>query len=267
LKHLFIYGTFLLFLSLGISACDQTTGPTEIFKDKSAIIDFDISPSDVQFSSTQDGIKDTTIQVTFEATTLNLDDDEQLTLYIVNRLNDEVLLQRTLEESSTENEFELTIPFETRTTFFSNYLVYLRISSDKSNSSYAQGNLKITGFSVIPPEILATNNPESVVRPSSGNVAASFRAKVLDEEGNDTIEGVYMRLVSQQTGDEVSGSPFQLYDNGENGGDITANDSTFTLTLQLNSSNQLQDYNLFYYAIDKGGLVSDTVQSTFRITE
>ena len=267
MKHLFIYGTLLAFLSLGFIACDQTAGPDEIFQDTSAIVNFEITPSEVNFTSANDGIKDITVQVSFEASTINLGNDEQLTLSVFNRSTDELVLQRTLTESSTANLYEETIPFETKTTFFSDYIVYLRISGDNSSTSYAQGKLKISGFSVVPPTIISVNNPESIIRPNQGNRAVAFQAKVFDDEGMDTIEGVYMRLISQQTGSEVSGSPFQLYDDGDNGGDPAANDSTFTLGLQINSSNQLQDYDLEYFAIDRGGLVSDTVKSTFSIIE
>jgi len=267
LKHLFIYGTLLAFISLGFIACDQTAGPGEIFQDKSAIVNFEITPSDVSFTPADDGIRDTTVQVSFEAMTINLEDNEQLTLSVFNRLSDELVLQRTLTESATTNRYEATIPFETKTTFFSDYIVYLRISGDNSSSSYAQGKLKISGFSVVPPEIVSVNNPEFIRRPNQGNRAVSFQAKVFDDEGMDTIEAVYMRLISQQTGSELSGSPFQLYDDGDSGGDPVANDSTFTLGLQINSSNQLQDYDLEYFAIDRGGLVSDTVKSTFSIIE
>ncbi len=170
--------------------------------------------------------------------------------------------------TGNENEYRLEIPFETRTTLFEEFKVIVLAQDQSGNFNYAEGSLNLLGFSEIPPEILDVDNPESLQRPAEGedDEPVPFLAKVTDEEGLDTIESVFMRLISRESG-EVTGSPFQLYDNGEAGGDVTANDSVFTRIFRFGSDNQLQTYDILYYAVDKGGLVSDTVKSTFSIVE
>lgn len=265
MKHLFIYGIFLLSISVGIIACDPTAGPEDILKDSPSITNLEISPSEVVFSSQNDGIKDTTVQVSFEVSVLNPGVSRQLTLSIIDRNSNDVVVQQTLDESSTDNQYQATVSFETRTTFFNEYVVYVRFANN-FNSSYAQGNLNIIGFSLVAPEILSANNPSSVSRPSSETNLYRFTAKVTDQEGIDTIEGVFVRIFNRATG-EVNSSPFTLYDDGSNGEDVSAGDSVYTAAFPVNPESQLQTFDLLYYAVDKGGLVSDTVQTTFTITQ
>lgn len=267
MKDLFIYTALLLVTSLGFISCDSTTSPEDIFRDKPAITDFTIAPQNVQFTSTADGVKDTTVQVTFLVEAVNLGDENPL-LTVTNRFSGETELEENFIATGNPNEYRLEIPFETRTTLFEEFKVIVLVQDRSGNFNYAEGSLNLLGFSEIPPEILEVSNPDSLQRPAEGedDEPVPFLAKVTDEEGLDTIESVFMRLISRESG-EVTGSPFQLYDNGEAGGDVTANDSVFTRVFRFGSDNQLQTYDILYYAVDKGGLVSDTVKSTFSIVE
>lgn len=264
MKHLFIYTILLLFLCIGFIACDSTTSPDEIFKEEPVITAFTISPNNVQFSSAQDGIKDTTVQVTFEVLANNLSNENSINLLFFDRITEETF-ERSMDRSN-EGEFLLELDFETKTTFFEEYIVNAQIESS-TTQSYAQGNLQLTGFSEEAPQILFAENEEELQRPAEGqpDEAVGFFAKVTDIEGMDTIEGVFIRLISQNSG-EVSGSPFRLYDDGTNG-DSTPNDSLFTRGFRFGSGNELQTYDVLYYAKDRGGLVSDTVKTTFSIVE
>ncbi|MEQ8525509.1 hypothetical protein [Gracilimonas sp.] len=266
MKQLFIY-TLLLFISLAALSCDSTTSPKDIFEDEPSILNFDVSPQNVQFTSGTDGVKDTTVVVSFTAITQNLADGVLPTITITDRVSEQVVLHQNMDGTSSDDEYQLEIPFETKTTFFLDYKVNVIVEeSDGSDFNYATASLKITGFSEVRPEILSAQNPETVQRPSSGTNLYRFTAKVTDEEGIDTIEGVFVRIFNRSSG-EVNSSPFTLYDDGENGEDISASDSVFTAAFPVNSGSQLQTFDLHYYAIDKGGLVSDTVKTTFSIVE
>ncbi|WP_421774585.1 hypothetical protein [Gracilimonas sp.] len=267
MKHLFIYTTFLLGSSIVFLSCDSTTSPKDIFEESPAIQDFNVSPQNVQFSSANDGVKDTTVLVTFSAATQNLSEGEVPRIIITDRNSGQVELQQDMEASSVNGQFTLEVPFQTKTTFFQDFKVNAIVEKPETGDfNYATASLKITGFSEIEPEILEANNPESVQRPTSGTNIYRFTAKVTDEEGNDTIEGVFVRIFNRSSG-EVNSSPFTLFDDGNSGEDITAGDSVYTAAFPVTPDSKLQTFDLYYYAVDKGGLVSDTVQTTFRITE
>ncbi|MBO6586448.1 MAG: hypothetical protein JJ953_10115 [Gracilimonas sp.] len=267
MKHLFIYTTLLLGSSIVFLSCDSTTSPKDIFEESPVIQSFNVSPQNVQFTSADDGVKDTTVIVTFSAETENLPEGVVPRIIITDRNSGQVELQQDMEVTSTNGEFTLEVPFETKTTFFQDFKVNAIVQNpETSDFNYATASLKITGFSEIKPEILEANNPETVQRPTSGTDVYRFTAKVTDEEGNDTIQGVFVRIFNRSSG-EVNSSPFTLFDDGDNGADITAGDSVYTAAFPVNPESQLQTFDLYYYAIDKGGLVSDTVQTTFRITE
>lgn len=257
---------FLLIAIGGFYACDSTTSPKNIFQEGPVISNFDISPQNVQFSASQDGIKDTTVQVSFSVHTLHTTSDQKPTLTLTNRSTGIIEVEKQMSPTGTDQAFKLEIPFQTKTTLFKEYDVSVVIQDDNGNYNYARSSLALEGFSIAPPVILEVHNPASVQRPASGEKKHPFTAKVTDPQGQEIIDRVFVRIISQETG-EVSSSPFQLYDNGKEGDDAVANDSVYTVTFKVNSSNKLQTYNLHYYAINKGGLTSDTVKTTFSIVE
>ena len=254
-------------MSFGFYACDSTTSPDDIFEEGPIIQAFNISPQNVQFTSAEDGVKDTTVLVTFTAITKNLTEGNVPRITITDRVSGQVELQQSMEATSASNEFILEVPFKTKTTFFQEFKVNAIVDEPGgSKFNYALASLNITGFSEVTPKILSADNPETVQRPSSGTNIYRFTAKVSDQEGNDTIEGVFVRIFNRSSG-EVNSSPFTLYDDGQNGEDISAGDSVYTAAFPVNPESKLQTFDLYYYAVDKGGLVSDTVRTTFSITE
>lgn len=227
-----------------------------------------MTPQFVQFSPVEDGIKDTTVVVDFVVSTDNIKVGEVPILHITDEYTNEVVYEVPMNGTPNENFFHHQISFDTKTTFFEEYIVNVLLSENPGNLNYAQGSLDLLGFSVVAPEILEVSNPETLQRPAEGedDVPVPFLAKATDAEGLDSIEGVYMRLISRESG-ELDASPFRLFDDGENGGDLTPGDSLYTVVLEIGSQNQLQTYDAYYYAVDRGGLVSDTVKTVFRVTE
>lgn len=268
MRNLFIYPLIFIVFCAGFYACDSTNSPSDSLDEEPSITHLSITPQNVQFSPIEDGVKDTTVVVNFEVTTKNLADGEVPILHITDEQTNEVVFEVPMNTTETDNFFTFEIPFDTKTTFFEEYIVNVLLSESPGNLNYAQGSLELLGFSVVAPEILEVSNPETLKKPAEGEppVPVPFIAKVTDEEGLDSIEGVYLRLISRQTG-ELAASPFRLFDNGENGGDLTAGDSLYTVVFEFNSENQVQTYDALYFAVDRGGLVSDTVKSVFRVVE
>lgn len=267
LKKIFIC-TSILSLGIIIFGCDETSTPASILDDEPAITRIHVQPQVVQFLAEEDGSKsDTTLTIGIFISTVNTP-DEQPPVYIVSDKDSGEEIHSgifDITDSRTGN-FGVDVPIETTTDSFENFIINAYPSSDGGNGNYAQTSFKIIGIPNNPPQILETDNPDEVQLPTSGNQDVTFTAKVTDEDEQDTIENVFMRLISETTG-EVGGSPFTLFDDGTNGGDGTASDSLYTLTLQISDQNQPDTYNLEYFAIDEGGLVSDTVTSTFIIRE
>lgn len=158
------------------------------------------------------------------------------------------------------------IPYTISTSTTTNILVVVTVTDESGNGNYAQSVIRVSGISNSPPEIINADNPTEYSIPLSGTENIRFMAKVTDEDGQNNIEGVFLRLISQTNG-EAANSPFELFDDGQSFGDQTANDSLYTLTFPVNSENQPDSYNIFYYAIDRSGLVSDTVKTTFTLVE
>ena len=260
MKNLFI--STLLFI--GLISCDSTTSPENPLSENPAIIDFDITPSNVNFIPA-DGVRDTTVVVHFSGKTANTQPEQTVTLNIYDAKTGETVVSEELTLNKEQQSFEFEFNVETSTTFFNSYSANAYLNQQNTNSGIAEGQISINGFSVYPPEILDVNNPVSLELPSQGSRAVAFQAKVSDPEGLASIQGVYLRLISRTTG-ELSGSPFLLYDNATNG-DVTPSDSVYTRAFQFNSGNQPDEYDVYYYAVDRGGLTSDTVQTTFIVTD
>lgn len=264
MRNAFIYTALLVTTSLIFYACDTTTAPADGFGEAPSIYRFDVSPLNVQFDPTLDGVKDTTLLINIEAEIQNLNDSLPV-LTVTDRSTDEIILQRKLSANQNTQQYTYQFPISTRTTYFQKFRLNIYGVNGSGNFSYAVASLNIEGFSVEAPQILEVSNPDTVTKPSSDTDLYPFTAKVTDQEGQDTIEGVFVRIINPETG-EVNNSPFQLYDDGSNGEDAIANDSLYTITFPVDPNSQAQTFDLLYYATDKGGLTSDTVKTQFIIT-
>ena len=256
------------FLFLGVlfiySGCDPTTSPKDPTAGSPYVSYMLLSPNEVIFTASGDGFKDTTLTISIQAQ-INLDSLASDIGYVVrNKDTEEVFTQGEL--TKTDFGYFGNFDIETSTTSFENYFVEVYAFDEFGDGNYYQSELSIRGASNEPPVILWADNPAEVPRPASGTTTVSFTAKATDPEGQHTIEGVFMRLISQVSG-EVDASPFRMYDNGSAGSDQVAQDSVFTVSFNIASTNNLETYDIEYYAVDLGGLVSDTVRTTFSIVE
>jgi hypothetical protein len=243
--------------------CDATREPPPVVQITPTIRSFIVEPNKVSFDKDTDGFKDTTLTFDIRLTVDNDINDFSYTYTIFDRVTNEILHRGNLQNSSPEIYAD-AFDIETSTTAFLDYLVEVYVFEDDGNLIYAQSNIDINGFANAAPQIRFADNPEVVLLPNEGTETVTFKAKVTDDDGQNTIDGVFLRLISRTSG-EVSGSPFPLLDNGTQEDEIAA-DSVFTTSFNINSSNQPETYDILYYAKDLGGLVSDTVRTTFRIS-
>lgn len=253
-------------MSAGFYACDSTTAPEDKLREAPTVNFFNVSPSEVQFIS-EHGFKDTTLSISVEARFDNHEYLDNPFITISDKSSAEIIEEQSLElVDSITNTYAVDFNISTTTTSIEDFIINMIYDAKQGN--YAQKVLKIRGFSNFPPEILETDSPEVINRPESGSIPAIFTAKVTDEDGQENISRVYLRVINQQSG-EVEGSPFEMFDNGETYDDETANDSTYTWyqSVPPNEENPNSDFDIEFFAMDKGGLSSDTVRTTFSIRE
>ncbi len=262
LKNLTHYSSFLLIFLVVIIGCDATGEPPSTTPNAPEISNFEVSPSLVSFDKETDGYKDTTLTFTISVTPEDISEPVSFNFIVIDQLKNTLVKSGSLAtngESYTTNFF-----IETKTTSVMNLIVEVNAFNANGNSTFAQSYIEINGFQNAVPVIVFAENPSKVSLPEQGSKVVSFKAKVTDLDGQDTIDGVFLRLISTASG-EVSGSPFTLQDNGTQEDEVAA-DSIFTASFTINANNDPQSYNILYYAKDIGGLVSDTTKTTFRIS-
>ncbi|SMO33999.1 hypothetical protein [Gracilimonas mengyeensis] len=265
MKNLFTYTILVCFIGLGFYACDSTTSPQNPLEETPAITFLALYPSEAAFTQ-EDGFRDTTLTVQIQGSVKHFSADDQL-LYTISYKGGETILEDSLTNFNG-GSFSGTFELETSTTSFQDYLINVFAYNESNPGNYAQALFKVKGFSNFAPQIIETDSPGEITRPSTGEIPATFTAKVTDQDGQENIDKVYLRVISQQSG-EVEGSPFEMFDDGSSFGDEVENDSTYTWSLPVTQTdnNPNRDFDIEFYALDKGGLSSDTVRTTFSIRE
>lgn len=242
--------------------CDATGEPPSTTPNAPGISNFEVSPSLVSFDKETDGYKDTTVTFSINVTPEDIAEPVSFNFVVIDQVNNTFVQSGTLVPNG--ESFSTNFFIETKTTSIMNLIVEVNAFNSSGNSTFAQSYIEINGFQNAAPVIVYAENPETVSLPDQGSKVVSFKAKVTDLDGQDTIDGVFLRLISTASG-EVSGSPFSLQDNGTQEDEVAA-DSIFTASFTINANNDPQNYNILYYAKDIGGLVSDTTKTTFRIS-
>lgn len=260
------------FLSIALSyclfiSCDTTTNPQDLTIESPVVLVADISPPQIQFDSVLDGFRDTTVAITISATIENVSDDV-VPGYVIRDKETGALINSGDLQVEGINGYVGEANLKLTTTSFEEYIVEVFAYDEFGTGNYFQKNLSVIGFSNNKPVILEAINESEIVRPASGQVTAFFTAKVTDDDGQASIDRVLMRIIDLVAG-EPEESPYLMFDDGASLGDVVANDSVFTFSLPVTQTDNRpnRDFNIEYFAIDKGGLISDTVRTTFRIVE
>lgn len=245
--------------------CDTTSEPPSILKNDPAITAISVSPSSIQFSPVTDGYKDTTITFAITSTLENSDPTFQ-PIFLVSDLSTNQPIQSGTMNFGDEGYLGI-FTIETSTTSFTNLLIEVYAVDETTRGNSAQAHIEIAGFSNNPPQIIEINSPTEVQRPDDGSIPATFTAKVTDQDGQQTIDRVLIRVIDIIQG-ESANSPFQMFDDGNTFNDAVASDSVYTIQFPVDAiaERPTQNFRIEYFAIDQGGLISDTVRTTFRIS-
>lgn len=265
----FICGTVLY----SLPGCDKIPGNPAADTAGSVVSDFTVTPDVLVFDPAADGQKDTVIvfKATVKAEGLPPGDAPYLYVFVTdNRDNDP---DYTLEFSALEgcsNCYEAEFELKTKTFAFAVYKLLITPEVVENHpGNYIQTEIRQTGVAVHPPVILETNAPVTVIIPEDNSVVnIPFTAKVTDPDGQDNIDHVFLNF-REPDGTLLSAEPFVMLDDGkiESSGDAVAGDSVYTKVLSVDKSNTPRNRTALYWAVDKAGLSSDTLEVPFNIVK
>jgi hypothetical protein len=261
---------FHLFPILFFISCDAEPGlPTSSVSDVK-LTALSLIPSQVDFIPA-DAVKDTVVQVAISIRLASGTTDIPPTLLVVDSESNDVVFEGPMTGFSnlTTVQYTQTVPIRTSTTTLAEYSVsVIVVDNGRPISNKVIGKIRINGFSTGRPALLFQQTPTTVQIPMSGNQAFDLKAKVSHPNGNALIQTVSV-IIRGANGVALSGSPFQLFDNGNtaDNGDATAGDSLYTRRFVISSSNNPDTYTLRYYAIDRFGASSDTLTATMRFVQ
>lgn len=261
---------FSLFAALSLLSCDEEPGlPTSDVSDV-RLTALTMSPSRVVFNPI-DTVKDTVVQI---AVSIRLDSgttNTAPTLLVVDTETDDVVFEGPMTGISNlaTQQYMQTLAIETSTTTLSEYAVSVIVIENKRPiSNKVTGRIRVNGFSTGRPALLFQETPANVQIPLSGTQTFDLKSKVSHPNGNTLIQTVNV-IIRGANGVALSGSPFQLFDNGNTAenGDVAAGDSLYTRRFVISSSNNPDTYTLRYFAIDRFGASSDTLSATMRFVQ
>ncbi len=264
--HLLYFFLVVFIASLFTYSCDSSLSPTDFDEAKPFVQNLTVSPSSISFNPVNDGQKDTTITFNISVQGLNFRDGNTPNYSVFVDDEDLPSFQGSLAISQPGNMFSGELQISTNTIKFATYTVVVTPALDGSNANYAQSIINQMGVPINAPEILEVGNPQEIEIPSgSATVTALFTAKVRDIDGQGNIDRVLLNFRNQD-GSLLNSDPFELFDDGSaSSGDQTPSDSVFTRTFSINSSNTPNNRTVIYWAIDKSGLSSDTLETPFNL--
>lgn len=256
---------FSLFAALLLFSCGEEPGlPTSDVSDVRLSL-LTLTPSRIDFSST-DTVKDTVVRVAVSIRSTSGGNLTAPQLLVVNTSNDKPIYEGPMTGAATSDQHTHVLDIATSTTSITEYAVYVFVvRGGQQVSNKVLGRIRVNGFSTGRPQLLFEDTPATVQIPSGGSQTFDLKAKVGHPNGNSLIQTVNV-IIRGANGVALSGSPFQLFDNGNtaNNGDLVAGDSLYTRRFVISSSNNPDTYTLRYYAIDRFGASSDTLTATMR---
>lgn len=264
MKRLFFIASIALFYS----ACDN---PILNESDGTlSVQSFQLSPSTFQFAEA-DGVRDTTVTVTFTVQIDGIPDSTKTGFSLI--LGNELVTSGPLTQTQTPGVYTAQADLTFSTISFLTYRAYVYAYDQRNYGNSIERKLRVQGILTDPPEIIEVNNPEEIQIPASGQTEILFTARVVHPFAQELIERVaFFILDSQNRRLPDSNSSFEMFDDGvtnlsEGRKDEVANDSVYTRVLFANENNNPENYRVFYFALDKAGQSSDTLETILRFVE
>jgi hypothetical protein len=256
-----LFTALVCILTLQFSGCDSPPGDVDPTRSASQLQSAIVKPDSISFRNISSRY-DTTVTISVNATITDLGSESNPS-YVIKNAQDSIVSRGALEPADSADTYQATTDIVLSTSTFTTLYTYIYSDEPSSDGAWIQKKMAVTGLSGSPPEILWATNPDTVQKPESGDRPVIFRAKVTDPDGQDNISIAAFELIRNNEVIQI----IELFDDGSaQSGDQTARDSVYTQVLSINDSNEAATYDIHYYAVDKAQLVSDTVKTTFTIS-
>lgn len=242
------------------------SGPSEINSgafaaDETQILTISITPdtlnllgdgdfSDVGFSLLADFNRTDRLAFPLFAQVFDLSTNQNLSLFEIdaNRLNDKQVRFNGIVRIPNASFIDLNIQ--------------LNAPLQNGDQLRAEKRIIALGGENFPPEILEISYPDTAIVPNSGQNVIGFLARATDPQGLSDIPAVYVDIFTESSMNQDG--QLTLLDNGsDENGDAEAGDGVFTAVVGLTPSSTPRTFLLRWYALDRQGLSSDTLETRF----
>jgi hypothetical protein len=249
--------------AIGLSSCDEASGPANPIAERPYISDFQVTPSTLEFT-VDDGIGDTLVTFAFDVRS-NIDDGYRIVAEIAGIRDREVRKSDTLRAvSDGSGRFTGSLELLMNTTRFENLVVYaFPLSPNGTISDRVESTITVRGADSGKPEVLEIIHPDTVIIPMPGEPDNQFTiaARVTHSLSLEYINTVRLELFDS-TGNRIFASsmlaagieedsvpPFRFYEQN----------------FSINSGNSPENYRVEVHAVDIAGTISDTLSTTLII--
>ena len=255
----------VLALTIGISSCDETSGPAGILDERPSITDFQVTPSSIRFSE-EAGLKDTL--VTFRVTAFgDIPEDFQLITELADIRTRNILTNSTMTANPDRpGEYAASLNHVMSTSRFANLVIYAYPRApDGTVFDRVESTIEIRGIDTGRPEVLEIIHPDTVFIPLPGEPENLFTisARVTHTFALDNINTVQLDLFDSTNPNPIFTSNMSRSDDNGNG---EPEYLVYEQNFSINSGNSPDSYRIEVYATDISGTVSETLSSTLIIS-
>jgi len=253
----------VLALTVGISSCDESSGPAGILEERPSITDFQVTPSSIRFSE-EDGFKDTL--VTFRVTAVsNIPEGFQLVAELAHIRDRQILTNSTMNaDPEGSGQYSASLSLTVSTSRFDNLVIYVYPRApDGTVFDRVESTIKIRGIDSGRPEVLEIIHPDSVFIPLPGESDNLFTilARVTHTFALENINRVQLDLFDSANTRIFTSDMSRSDPDGDQDPDYLLYEQGF----RIDSGRSPENYRIEVHATDIAGSVSDTLSSTLII--
>ncbi|MEZ4702431.1 MAG: hypothetical protein R2834_19010 [Rhodothermales bacterium] len=251
-------------IALALAGCDSAPGPSDIQAIPPSLDAFSYSPQRLNvLEASPDQLVDDNVRVRFSVSVEAIDPDGQVAEVVMVLRSPTVDAEPVLAQNmngSGNGTYELIRDIDLPKGDIGNYTVLVyAVDEDGLLSNQVRGTFVLENKGE-PPVVESVEAPDTVQRPAAGEqTLVKIVATVSDPDGLGNISRVLLWNTA------APGDRFDLFDDGQGGGDETAGDGRYTITVQVASDNTPGPRVFAFQAIDRAGLESNIIEKTITI--